>query len=539
MKILPKQIAIAILCIIIAFIPTYIAVTYYFVKDSAPDDGYYTVSILDENGVEISLEGTNENKVAEAVLKMNKKMYAAESTPPENTLPEKYFDISVSSADGASTFRYYFSTEKEEKSVVYDNATGHYFFINFDDAKHFLSLPCAYPLYASSALPTLSIFGGDDVLPTEGAWKYKSVSGSMVDSNHFETVENAAIHAMNSNTKLSFSVAPDRCSVKVTQNGKTVAEGEGLECIPYDKLDKGSLSFEIFAEWTSSDKYAGYAKYRFTSTVGLAPEFFINKTSIQSGEFVLVYAKNVSAPQKIEFSSSPAINYTPVFFEENGLVYALIPIDKNLEAPQKYTFEFKYGEITSVATLNVTQREIKDRDYDCSSITVSRTDKALKDYHKLLGEIGLKYESTRYFSEKFTDYSLEYTSDIATIVLGYGHRRIPSNGDTAFRLDGVDYFIASGTNVTAVASGKVVAVGTNELLGNYVVIDHGLGLKTWYCNLGETLTSVGAIIARGDAIGKPGTTGYKNTGGVYLITTVMNIPVCPYSLQEDGLVLPR
>ena len=539
MKILPKQIAIVILCIIIAFIPTYIAITYYFVKDSAPEDGYYTVSILDENGAAVSLNGTNKNKVAEAILKINKKMYASELTPPESELPKKFFDISVSSEEGAFTFRYYFSAEKGEKSVVYDSTTGQYFFVDFDDVKHFLSLPCAYPLYSTSALPTLSIFGGDDVAPTEAAWKYKNVSGNMVDSSSFETVESAAIHAMNSSTRLSFSVAPDRCSVKVTQNGMIVAEGEGLECIPYDKLDEGALSFEIFAEWTSSDEYVGYAKYRFTSTVGLAPEFFINKTSIQSGEFVLVYAKNVSAPQKIEFSSSPAINYTPVFFEENGLVYALIPIDKNLEAPQKYTFEFKYGEITSVATLNVTQREIKDRDYDCSTISVNRTDKALNEYHRLLGEIGLKYESTRYFSDKFIDYSLEYTSDIATIVLGYGHRRIPSNGDTPFRLDGVDYFIASGTNVTAVASGKVVAVGTNDLLGNYVVIDHGLGLKTWYCNLGETLTSVGAIIAKGDSVGKPGTTGYKNTGGVYLITTVMNIPVCPYSLQEDGLVLPK
>ena len=165
--------------------------------------------------------------------------------------------------------------------------------------------------------------------------------------------------------------------------------------------------------------------------------------------------------------------------------------------------------------------------------------RALKEYNDLINEIGRKYETTRYFSDKFIDYSLEHTSDISKIVLGFGNLRIPSNDDAPFRLDGVDYFIASGTNVTAIASGKVVYVGESELLGKFLVIDHGLGLKTWYCNLDETLSTVGAMVAKGDTIGKPGSSGYKNTRGVYLITTVMNVPVCPYSLQEDGLVLPR
>ena len=537
MKILPKQIAIAILCIIIAFIPTYVAITYYFVKDSAPADGYYSVSITDEKGAAVSIDGTNEGRLAETILKINNKMSPADTEISNDSLPEKFLDITVSSENGKSSYRYYFSLREE--TVILDKESNEFFTVGFNDAKSFLSLPCAYPLYSSSALPTLSIFGGDDVIPTEASWKYKNVSGDMINSNGFNISEAAPIHAMNSSTKLSFNIAPDRCSVKVTQNGRVIAEGDGLSCIPYDKLDDGSVSFEIYAEWTSSEEYSGYAKYRFTSSVGLEPEFFINKTSIQSGEFVLVYAKNISAPQKIEFSSTPEINFTPVFFEENGLVYALIPIDKNLEAPQKYTLRFTYGEKTSEATVNVSQREIKERDYDCLSITAKRDQKAIDGYNKLLNEIGMKYETTRYFSDKFIDYSLEYTSDIATIVLGYGHLRIPNNNDSPFRLDGVDYFIASGTNVTAAASGKVVYVGENELLGRFIVIDHGLGLKTWYCNLGEALTTVNTTVAKGDSIAKPGITGYKNTSGVYLITTVMNVPVCPYSLQEDGLVLPK
>ena len=49
MKISPKQIAVAILCVIIALIPTYIAITYYFIeRDSASEN--YQVTVTDNNG---------------------------------------------------------------------------------------------------------------------------------------------------------------------------------------------------------------------------------------------------------------------------------------------------------------------------------------------------------------------------------------------------------------------------------------------------------------------------------------------------------
>jgi len=132
MKILPKQIAIAILCIIIAFIPTYIAITYYFVKDGAPANGNYTVSIIDEKGTAVSLEGTNKKKLAETVLKLNKKMYAPNSEIDASVLPERYFDITVSSAESTASFRYYFSTNENEKTLVYEKSSNKYYLIDFN-----------------------------------------------------------------------------------------------------------------------------------------------------------------------------------------------------------------------------------------------------------------------------------------------------------------------------------------------------------------------------------------------------------------------
>ena len=154
-----------------------------------------------------------------------------------------------------------------------------------------------------------------------------------------------------------------------------------------------------------------------------------------------------------------------------------------------------------------------------------------------MSEIGNKCEDVRYFGNEFEDYLDTYGLDKP--LLGYGHRRIPNNGDAPFRLDGVDYKIEAGRDVYPISAGKVVYTGSNELLGKFVVVDHGFGLKTWYCHLSDILTTTGSIITPStDIIGKTGRTGYINHDGVYLITTIMDVPVSPYSLQDNGLTLP-
>ena len=152
------------------------------------------------------------------------------------------------------------------------------------------------------------------------------------------------------------------------------------------------------------------------------------------------------------------------------------------------------------------------------------------DVPKLIGMT--EEELDKYYEDYLDTYCLEKPH------LGYGHRRIPNNGDAAFRLDGVDYKISAGLDVPAISAGKVVYTGYDELLGKFVVVDHGLGLKTWYCHLGDIVTTTGVMVAKGDTVGKTGRTGYINHDGVYLITTVMDVPVSPYSLQDNGLTLP-
>ena len=278
MKISPKQLAIAILCIIIAFIPTYAAITYYFVQNSDINQNYEVI-ITDHQGKYVELSESDTKDVAKAILKMNDKLHAAGNIGV-GSLGDKYYNITVSADESViSAYKYYFSTNENEKTIVKDTE-GRYYYLDYEDVKKFLSLPCASIFYNNSSLPVLSIFGGDDVLPIEGKWQYVTISGSTSTIDPITTSDDVS-HAMNGATKLSFSTVPDKCTVRITtMDGLVIGNYTSLEDIPYYKLDSDRYCFEIHAEWTSVENCSGYAKYKFYSTIGLAPEFSINKTDI-------------------------------------------------------------------------------------------------------------------------------------------------------------------------------------------------------------------------------------------------------------------
>lgn len=72
---------------------------------------------------------------------------------------------------------------------------------------------------------------------------------------------------------------------------------------------------------------------------------------------------------------------------------------------------------------------------------------------------------------------------------------------------GLDIAAELGSKVSAVARGQVESVYEDPLYGTTVVIDHGEGLKSLYCNLAATPTvSEGDSVAVGDVIGAVGST---------------------------------
>lgn len=92
----------------------------------------------------------------------------------------------------------------------------------------------------------------------------------------------------------------------------------------------------------------------------------------------------------------------------------------------------------------------------------------------------------------------------------YGYRRDPFNGHAAFHA-GLDFPGRYGQPINAAADGKVSYVGQRQGYGNVVEVEHGNGIMTRYAHLSGFASRVGQKVARGDTIGRMGSTG-RSTG---------------------------
>jgi LysM repeat protein len=78
---------------------------------------------------------------------------------------------------------------------------------------------------------------------------------------------------------------------------------------------------------------------------------------------------------------------------------------------------------------------------------------------------------------------------------------------------GVDLAAPTGTTIYASAAGRVTfaRAGYNGGFGNLIIISHSNGTETLYAHLSKIITSVGAQVSQGEAIGHVGSSG-RSTG---------------------------
>lgn len=96
------------------------------------------------------------------------------------------------------------------------------------------------------------------------------------------------------------------------------------------------------------------------------------------------------------------------------------------------------------------------------------------------------------------------------ITSNYGTRQDPFTGKPK-KHRGIDFAGKIGTELLAVAPGRVVSAGERVGYGTTVEIDHGLGFTTLYAHLSQILVSRGDWVRPGTVIGLAGSSG-RSTG---------------------------
>ena len=112
----------------------------------------------------------------------------------------------------------------------------------------------------------------------------------------------------------------------------------------------------------------------------------------------------------------------------------------------------------------------------------------------------------------------------------YGYSR--QTGPYSIPHKGVDYRAPQGTEVMAVNQGIVRITSAYRNYGNTVVIDHGLGLMTFYLHLSKIKVKVGDMVEQGEVIGLSGQTGYAYGPHLHLSVVINGVSIDPVKFFE-------
>jgi len=152
--------------------------------------------------------------------------------------------------------------------------------------------------------------------------------------------------------------------------------------------------------------------------------------------------------------------------------------------------------------------------------------------HGLTAEARRQEASLRELSHYFDEQNslLETTPSIwpvrGWVTSEFGMRDDPYTGARNMHL-GVDISTAEGKPIMSPANGTVTFAGDRGGYGNVIVIDHGLGISTFYAHLKELLVKAGEQVVRGQHVGSVGNTGRSTGPHLHYEVRAHSIPINP------------
>jgi murein DD-endopeptidase MepM/ murein hydrolase activator NlpD len=133
--------------------------------------------------------------------------------------------------------------------------------------------------------------------------------------------------------------------------------------------------------------------------------------------------------------------------------------------------------------------------------------------------------------ERLWDGKFRIPLDGVTSGSNFGKRRV-LNGNPGSPHTGTDFPAPAGTPVHAAQRGRVVLAEELFFSGNTVVVDHGLGIYTFYGHLSEIGVKVGDALEAGAVLGKVGATGRVTGPHLHWGLTVERARVNPLQIVK-------
>lgn len=108
-----------------------------------------------------------------------------------------------------------------------------------------------------------------------------------------------------------------------------------------------------------------------------------------------------------------------------------------------------------------------------------------------------------------------------------------SLSDGRSRHPGLDIAVPKNSYIRAAGPGQVRAAGLDEVYGQFVVLDHGVGLETVYGHASRLYVTAGDRVRRGQVIGLTGSTGRSTAPHLHFEVRQNGSPVDPLTFVRQ------
>ncbi len=210
---------------------------------------------------------------------------------------------------------------------------------------------------------------------------------------------------------------------------------------------------------------------------------------------------------------------------DDGFFYVYFAVDLGT-TPGPHKLEYEVGGRRGQRTVTVRQRSYEEESLEVEPSYVHLSEATLARVTRekeRLDEIWTTVTEERMWGGPF--------AKPAAGELGspFGLRRV-FNGEPRSRHSGLDVRGEAGDEVLAANGGRVALIEDQFFTGNLIVIDHGLGLYSYYAHLSAVFVDVGDRVVSGELIGAIGSTGRATGPHLHWGAKLMGARVDPVTL---------
>ena len=253
--------------------------------------------------------------------------------------------------------------------------------------------------------------------------------------------------------------------------------------------------------------------------------FSISEINTFPGEMLMLKVYGVSASEVV---CSTNLRASARFFDDDEGAIGLIPVRLSVE-PGNYSLALSVGEHTANWAIHVQDKEFVVQHLTVDQATTEATilsQQANAEYNQKIEPLKSIYDPEVYWSGSFI---LPVQGRITT---EFGTKRYTNGSTTPDWHAAIDIGAAQGTPVLATNSGRVVFSEYIALTGNTILIEHGIGLKSWYYHMDSLNVSTGDMVAQSQIIGTVGSTGFSTGPHLHFGMSVGEYYVNPWSFID-------